>query len=96
MENFCEHGRTGRFNASHSWALFKTSRDMVDFGYQQSSNKRPTERKWKRDASQNSQVLQHQRDSRILLIRRVAEVSRNTFSFCDVICDENPDRTATI
>jgi hypothetical protein len=32
----------------------------------------------------------------MLLIRRVAEVSRNTFSFCDVICDENPDRTATI
>ena len=40
--------------------------------------------------------MQHQRHSPILLIRRVAEVSRNTFSFCDVICDENPDRTATI
>ena len=35
MENFCEHGRTGRFNASHSWALFKTSHDLVDFGYRQ-------------------------------------------------------------
>ena len=29
MENFCEHGRTGRFNASHSWALFKTSHDVM-------------------------------------------------------------------
>jgi hypothetical protein len=48
------------------------------------------------DASQNSQFLQYQRRSRILLIRRVAEVSRNTSSFCDVICDENLDRTATI
>jgi hypothetical protein len=96
MENFSEHGRTGRLNASYSRALFKTSHDLVDFGYRQQSNQRPTERKWKGDASQNSQVLQHRRHSRILPIRRVAEVSRNTFSFCDVICDENPVRTATI
>jgi hypothetical protein len=80
MENFCKHGRTGRINASHSWALFKTSHDLVDFGYRQKSNKKPTERRWKGDASQNSQVLQHQRHSRILLIRRAAELSRNTFS----------------
>jgi len=75
---------------------FKTSHDLVDFRYRHSSNKKPTERKWKGDASQNSQVLQHQRHSRILLIRRVVEVSRNTFSFWHVVCDENPDRTATI
>jgi hypothetical protein len=43
-----------------------------------------------------SQALQRQRHSRILLIRRVAKVIRNPFSFCDAIRDENPDRTATI
>jgi hypothetical protein len=75
---------------------FKTRHDVVDFGYRQSSNQKPTERKWKGDVSQNSQVLQHQRLSRAPPIRRVAKVSRSTLLFFDVICDENPDGAATI
>ena len=81
--------------ATH-WRFSKPATNWRISGNGSFSSEKPTERKWKGDASQNSQVLQHQRHSRILLIRRVVEVSRNTFSFCDVICDENPDRTATI
>jgi hypothetical protein len=83
-----------RTPATH--ALFKNCHELVAFWKRQESNKKRTKPNGKSDASQNSQVPQHERHSRFLRFRRVAEPSRNTFSSCDLICDEKTDQTGTI